>query len=54
MESNLYNLLWCQLRVLYTNQAAVEELEHPREEDVSEVSINNLQLPKNRCTYTEV
>ena len=29
------------------NQTAVEELEHPREEDVGQVGVDDLQLPAN-------
>ena len=48
--------LWIVIYIFHSNtsfreekgahQAAVEELEHPSEEDVGEVSINNLQLPE--------
>ena len=37
---------WFDVYVLNIHQAAVEELEHAGEEDVSEVSVDNLKLPK--------
>ena len=34
------------LSFVFLYQAAVEELEHSSEEDVGEISVNDLQLPK--------
>ena len=41
---------WFDFYVLNIYQAAVEELEHASEEDVSEVSVDNLKLPKKQMS----
>ena len=40
-----HKFFWSDFCVLNIHQAAVEELEHAGEEDVSEVSVDNLKLP---------
>ena len=45
-----HKFFWSDFCVLNIHQAAVEELEHAGEEDVSEVSVDNLKLPKKQMS----